>query len=206
MSVDLFNILNEESKNAKNVCYSGGADGSDRFFGIWATKNDHELLHYGFKGHKYKGHDPQYNVIVPKELLESDEIIQLLNKANQVLNRKVPSFGYVYNLLARNRYQIKNTERVYCMVEEVYKKTVAGGTGWAVEMYRTSAIKPEIYAYSIGTGKVFEYDHKQEKFIEVLYVPTPYGRWTGIGTRAATMHDLNKFSKKFKDELCQTQQ
>lgn len=199
MSIDLFNILNEESKNAKNVCYSGGAKGSDRFFGIWATKNGHELLHYGFKDHKYKGHDPSFNVIVPQELLDSQEIKDLLHRANETLKRKVPSSGYVYNLLARNRYQILNTERVYCMVEEVNKKTVSGGTGWAVEMYRISTEKPEIYVYSINTGKCFEYDYKQDKFIEVLYVPKPHGKWTGIGTRSATIQHLKQFSKYFKE-------
>lgn len=199
MSIDLFNLLNEESKNAKNVCYSGGAGGSDRFFGIWATKNGHELLHYGFKGHKYKGHDPSFNVIVPQELLDSQEIKDLLNKANETLKRKVPSSGYVYNLLARNRYQILNTERVYCMVKEVNKKTVSGGTGWAVEMYRVSTEKPEIYAYCTTLNKCYEYDYKQGKFIEVFYVPTPHGKWTGIGTRSATIQHLNKFSNFFKE-------
>lgn len=199
MSIDLFNILNEESKNTENVCYSGGASGSDRFFGMWATKNGHELLHYGFNKHKYQGHDPIHNVIVPQQLLDSQEVKDLLNRANENLNRKVPTSGYVYNLLARNRYQILNTERVYCMVEEVNRNTVSGGTGWAVEMYRISTERPVIYAYSIGTGKCFEYDYKQDKFIEVLYVPKPHGKWTGIGTRAATMQHLKQFSKHFKE-------
>ena len=200
MNIDLFNLLNEESKKCENVCYSGGALGSDRFFGIWAAKNNHELLHYGFQGHKYKGHDPKYNVIVPSVLLECTEVLNILTEANKTLERKIPVKGtYVYNLLARNRYQIINTERVYCMVEEVYKNTVSGGTGWAVEMYRLSAQSPCIYAYSIGTNKIFEYDDKQDKFIEVLSVPKPFGKWTGIGTREATMNDLINFSKFFKE-------
>lgn len=197
--IELFNLLNEESKNAMNVCYSGGASGSDRFFGIWATENEHELLHYGFKGHKYQGHDIKYNVIVPQELLNSEIIKNMLNNANDTLKRKVPIFGYVYNLLARNYYQVLNTECVYCMVENVYKNTVSGGTAWAVEMYRISNDKPQIYAYSIITRKVYEYDYRQDKFIEVFYVPTPKGRWTGIGTRNATSKDMKHFSLFFKD-------
>lgn len=195
--IELFNSLNEQSKLLDNVCYSGGASGSDRFFGIWASKNNHEVLHYGFKGHKYKGHDILNNVIVPSELLNSDLVKNALIKANIKLQRNVPAPGYVYNLLARNSYQILNTERVYCMVEEVNKDTVSGGTGWAVQMYIDSTETPEIYAYSVGTGFCFEYDNKLKRFIKVLNVPKPYGRWTGIGTRKCTIQDLGKFSKKF---------
>lgn len=198
--VELFESLLSASLQSENVCYSGGAKGSDRFFGIWAAEKGHDVLHFGFDEHKYKGHDNLLNVPVPDVLLQSRTIKDSLIKANLKLKRKVPSWGYVYKLLARNSYQILHTERVYCMVEEVNKDTVSGGTGWAVQMYIDSCPEPELYVYNIHTDKCYQYEVKQKKFVEVLHVPEPHGKWTGIGTRDCVIQHLKKFSSRFIKE------
>ncbi|AQW88742.1 DprA-like DNA recombination-mediator protein [Serratia phage BF] len=182
----------------ENVCFSGGAAGADRLFGLWAAQNGHEEVHFSFKGHK--AHVPPETVLeLPLDLLTSTEIIQKLKVANKSLGRSVPRFGYVYNLLARNSMQVYSTERVYTMGILISPTQLDGGTAWAVQMYldQESETK-EIYHYDIVDKKIYSYNNVLKQFVEVQTVPTPHGKWTGIGTRRATQEDLEAFASKFE--------
>lgn len=182
----------------ENVCFSGGAAGADRLFGLWASENNHEQIHFSFKGHK--AHVPSETVIeLPNELLTSAEIGTKLKLANSSLGRSVPRFGYVYNLLARNSYQVYCTERVYTIGILVSPSQLDGGTAWAVQMYLDQDNPhKEIYHYDIIDKKTYSYDNSTKQFVEVQSVPKPHGRWTGIGTRKATEDDLRAFASKFE--------
>lgn len=181
----------------ENVCFSGGAAGADRLFGLWASTNGHTEIHFSFKGHKT--HVPSDTILeLPNELLTSPEIINKLKTANKTLQRSVPKFGYVYFLLARNSMQVHNTERVYTIGKLISPSMLDGGTSWAVQMYldQESSTK-EIYHYDIVDKEVYSYDNNLKEFVKVLNVPKPHGKWTGIGTRKATDEDMEAFASKF---------
>ena len=182
----------------ENVCFSGGAAGADRLFGMWASENGHEEIHFSFDKHKV--HVKEETVIqLPTELLTCTEVLNQLKLANRTLGRSVPRFGYVYNLLARNSYQIYCTERVYTIGELISPSQLDGGTAWAVQMYLDlDGDNKEIYHYDIMDKKVYQYCNKTRQFIEVDTVPTPHGKWTGIGTRRATEEHMKLFSEKFR--------
>lgn len=181
-----------------NVCFSGGAAGADRLFGLWAAANGHDQIHFSFKGHKAHV-DSETIIELPNELLTSPSINAKLKLANATLGRSVPRYGYVYNLLARNSYQVFSTERVYTIGILVSPSQLDGGTAWAVQMYldQDNPTK-EIYHYDINDKKVYSYDNSTKQFVEVESVPKPSGRWTGIGTRRATEEDMASFASKFE--------
>ena len=182
----------------QNVCFSGGAAGADRLFGLWAYENGHDEIHFSFKGHKQHVR-PETVLELTNELLICAEVGMQLKIANSSLGRSVPRFGYVYNLLARNSYQIYCTERVYTIGELISPSQLDGGTAWAVQMYLDLPSEhKEIYHYDIMDNKVYKYCNTTKQFIETETVPKPYGRWTGIGTRRATEDDLRNFEKHFE--------
>lgn len=191
--------LENNIKQIQNVCYSGGAVGADRLFTFYAIEHNFEVINFSFKTHNYSVPDDTI-LSIPSYILSDKSIGQQLSTACLSLGRSVPKPGsYVYNLLARNRFQIFNTERIYCMSPLQSPTKVDGGTAWAVQMYIDSAENPEIYCYDIYDGSVYSYSSVLKEFVQVFEVPAPHGNWTGIGSRRAEEKHLEHFKTYFKD-------
>ena len=191
--------LDEAINGLSNVCFSGGAAGADRLFSIYAKDNGFEVINFSFKGHQ-SSVDENTILEIPSNILCDSSILKQLNIACYSLRRKVPKPGsYVYNLLARNSYQILNTKRVYCIANITSPTQVSGGTAWAVQMYIDSVDNPEIYCYDMNTRSVFYYDTVLKEFTETFSIPAPHGNWTGIGSRNATQKHMEHFITFFKD-------
>lgn len=168
--------------------HSGGAEGADVLFGELAEKAGHEVKHYSFAGH-YAAEKGRSHCIM-LTLFELKEADPHLLKANETLKRKFPtSHFYMDNLLRRNYYQVKSTNRVYAISTlEKDEKRVKGGTGWAVQMAVDLKV-PEIYVYDQEADGWFKYSYEEKKFVPHfrMDVPKPDGDYTGIGSR-----ELNK--------------
>lgn len=194
-------IINDYIDSLNVVCFSGGAQGADRLFGLYSLENNIPYIHFSFD--KHSSNEPNL-LSVPAELLESQYVNSKLKTACRTLKRKVPYVGsYVYNLLARNYFQIYKTERIYAMGKLNSPTEVDGGTAWAVQMYLDECVEQnknaEIYFFCIKTHKVYSYNNSIKIFEEVDGVPIPFGKWTGIGSRSATNNDLISFRKKFHE-------
>ena len=169
-----------------NLLLSGGAVGADTEFGIQAIKVGHQAQHFGFQGQKFTPETQNYRVILNEiQLHESDE---WLKKANKILKRSFPCRSiYVTNLLHRNYYQVKTTERVYAITPLDNMGLPQGGTGWAVTMAVLLKV-PEIYVYDCVAHNWFEFGNFDEKnnimywFVRKEQPPTPHGTYTGIGS------------------------
>lgn len=194
------NELDDSIKELKNTCFSGGADGADRLFTLYALENNIDVINFSFNRHK--PHVPAETVLeIPQYILSDSIISKQLTVACSSLGRSVPKPGsYVYNLLARNRYQILNTDRIYCIAQVVSPTQVSGGTAWAVQMYMDSVENPEIYCYDMYEKQVYSYDPVLKEFVIVFEVPKPYGNWTGIGSRNASIKNMEHFRTYFKEE------
>lgn len=184
----------------ENVCYSGGAAGADRLFGMYAYGHGFDEIHLSFD--KHKSSVPESTILeIPSTILKSKEIQKYLRTANISIGRKIPYVGsYVYNLLARNYFQIAVTERVYTIGELESPSMLKGGTSWATQMYinRTdNEGSKEIYHFNMSDSLVYSYDNNLKEFVQVQSVPAPYGRWTGIGSRKATPEHLATFEQYF---------
>lgn len=164
----------------KNVCLSGGAKGADVAWGNAAKEAGHTVIHLGFQGMN-QSHEP-FKVLNVVKLLEADEH---LKKANQTLKRGSFPYKseYVNNLLRRNFWQIKHTERVYG-VGWLKDGMVQGGTGWAFQMAFDRGIF-EQYFFDQITNKWWKLVHLLFgfKWVEADKPPKPHGVYTGIGTR-----------------------
>lgn len=191
---DLVSSLSE----FQNVCYSGGAAGADRLFGLWARANNIEEIHLSFNKHK---HHVDSNTVLelPHHILSDPEVMTKLQLANKTLKRKVPKNGsYVYNLLARNAFQVIASDRIYALAKIITPDRIDGGTAWAVQMYIDSTENPEIYVYNILDNSPYIYDKCSNEYKSISTVPIPHGKWTGIGSRSATKIDMDSFSAYFK--------
>jgi MoaA/NifB/PqqE/SkfB family radical SAM enzyme len=175
-----------------NVMLSGGAIGSDIFFGEVAKKFDHSVFHLHFKGHKSSALKTELIELTKEQLLIAD---QYLKNANLTLKRKFPTNNeFVNNLLRRNWYQIENSENVYA-VSTLKNEQVQGGTAWATQMFidRHDKNPCNCYVFCQNFDKWFKW---QGFWQEIKQPQTPSGIWTGIGTR-----DLKENGKKAIESL-----
>lgn len=178
----------------RDVCYSGGCKGADQVFGELAEKAGHKVLHFSFQGHRF---DPKCNheTIVTLNEFQLAESKDLLKAAGKVLGRTTGQWEYVRNLLRRNYWQIRTTERVYAITPLEEGGLPKGGTGWAVTMAVLKKV-PDIYVYDVNQLKWFKFDElhpfggRDMNWIEAN-PPKPYGRYTGIGS-----HDLTTEGRK----------
>lgn len=182
-----------------NTCFSGGAAGADRLFTNYALENGFNCINFSFKDHSFVVPDDTV-LNLPNDILGSQDVYNKLQKAARILQKRVPrKHTYVYNLLARNSYQVLSTDRVYCISNLSSPNTISGGTAWAVQMYIDSVEYPEIYLYDMFDKIVYSYDPVLKQFKEAAFVPTPYGNWTGIGSRGAELKNIEHFKTYFKD-------
>jgi hypothetical protein len=174
-----------------NICLSGGCGGADTVFGEQAALAGHEVVHWSFGGHHSKCEN--LRILNSQQLMEADEY---LKKASKLLKRHYPSrFVYTNNLLRRNYYQIKTTDRIYAVssLEENGSGRVKGGTGWAVAMGIQSQV-PEIYFFDQECDTWFKHiwwGHTEWGWEKFGAPPIPHGIYTGIGTR-----ELNESGKQ----------
>ena len=182
-----------------DICFSGGAAGSDVFFGNLAAKMGHDVKHFTFAGPG--GYNGPHKVVLSEEKLKAADTE--VRKAASLLRKNFPVNATTLNLLRRDWYQIRDTERVYGIVERKNENsTIAdfliGGTGWTVSMaiLRNPQVA-EIYLFDQAVGKNW-WKFEDNNFVEVDRgrIPQPYGRYSGIGTR-----NLNDEGKTAIEEL-----
>lgn len=169
-----------------DICLSGGAEGADTAWGEAAKAAGHDVRHYVFGGINKKHAYPRF-YLNWCELLQAEPH---LKKANETLKRGNFPYKseYVINLLRRNYWQVKNTERVYAVAPlDLNKQQVRGGTGWAVQMAIDLGV-PEIYVFDTVKSMWFTYVWKPYDCFAVnpSMPPKPHGRYTGIGSREIT--------------------
>lgn len=171
---------NKAEKGKSFTNHSGGAKGSDTYWGEVGKKYGVGSNHYHAIGAK----TPSGNTPISEEMLK--EADPHLKKANETLKRTYPTSNeYVNNLLRRNWWQVKNSDAVFA-VGHLVRGIVEGGTGWAVQM-------------AIDNGKpVYVFDQVRNKWYKNINnkwneseVPILTKNFAGIGTR-----ELNDTGRK----------
>lgn len=186
-----------------NICYSGGAEGADQFWGILALNYNHNLIHWSFgkhrKNYNFIGGECTY-ILSQNELNLADPC---LIKANYILKRQFPTKSlYVNNLLRRNYYQISTSNSVYA-VSNIVNNEISGGTAWAVQMFININIDNNefnpLYVLNQIDDIWYEYDYYSETWTISKDIPCPSGIWTGIGTRNLLESSKNKMLDLFEN-------
>lgn len=193
------------------VMYSGGAEGSDFFWGKVASEyglttegDDPSIKHY-WRGSR----TPHGNIEMPSDDIEeaTDEVFKAANMLNRV-PRNGQFKSTTLNLLTRNWMQVKGLldtdgavfafgelENVESKDGDYESPSVKGGTGWAVQM----AMQNEVIVYVYNTKRSRNYE-KGWYIISPEYVdaeklddvPILTKNFAGIGTRAQGNEELRK--------------
>ena len=183
---------------AMNYCIYGDAKGADLEWGLAAKAAGHKVIHYVFENHKEnKG---QHSVVLSQEELDTAD--PYLRTANKSLKRSFPTRnGFVNNLLRRNYFQVKDSKRLYAVVngfDPANPKVVQGGTAWAVQMFIDLNPNNSLYVFNQSEGVWYTWEVGVEDdafeatwgWNKTQMIPTPYGIYAAVGTRELT--DIGK--------------
>ena len=175
------------------TCHSGGAIGSDMYWEIEGEKYGVKTIAYSFHYHNTESKNKQ--ILSDTEIAEGWEHIKIADKTlkrGMSCNIKL----YIWRLLSRNWFQVKNSETIFAIGEFVNtKKTkVKGGTGWAVQMGIDN--NKDVYVFNQSNDTWYRYWHVQGNFIPYYDIPVLPKNFAGIGTR-----ELTKTGKKAIKEI-----
>lgn len=187
--------MSDSNQDNLNVCYSGGAEGADLEWKVYAKQAGHTTIDVLPKGKPASNGTPaDKNLeIQGHHSLRADAHLKL---ANRYLKRRYPTAStFVNNLLRRNYFIITNVDRVYAVGwlngnpenTKTALRDIDGGTAWGCRLYITHRFNEmrhsELYFYDQTTRRWWEYKLGDTwKAIENL-PPKPSGRYAGIGSR-----------------------
>jgi hypothetical protein len=157
--------------------YSGGAKGTESYFGALAEKSGMEEVNFTFPGHLQE-RERGSRQLTERELAMGD--VSLLYVSRR-LNRSYRQESLIRTVLQSIWHQVSWSEQVFVVGEIQDDSTVVGGTGWAVELSR------------MWRKNLWVYDQKQEawfRWIGEQWAPgvpvIEAGRFCGTGTRQLT--------------------
>lgn len=181
---------------AENCCLSGGAPGSDTYWGKAAEQIGHQVIHFSFNGHKTMVSNP---VILSETILATADPYCI--KANETLHRRYPPKSKnVQNLLRRNWFQVEATGSLYAIshfdqADKVMalkpmavgsslpeRTQVSGGTAWAVELFINRYNRETCECYVFDQIICYWFQWRGE-WVRIYQPPKPSGIYTGIGSR-----------------------
>lgn len=173
-----------------NILCSGGAAGADVYWGDIAARHNHDVIHFSYDGHRSTASESIIYRLNTQELSIADAEIKT---ANRTLKRRIPiSKQWLYNLLRRNWYQVRDADSVYAvgyviggakirdlstafLAEKIPARKnedilcVKGGTSWAIQMFCDRKINGNVYLYDQSRNKI------------LLTNPLDYKYWLDIG-------------------------
>lgn len=170
----------------ENICITGGAQGADTLFALYASKAGHRVFNYSFPNH---GVHSKIGIKVDVVSGVEAKWDNYLDLTNEVVNRQISGMSlYSRNLLRRNMAIANDT--VTCLYAVTYldpekDMMVKGGTAWAV--YRAGALDIPVFLFDTGTEKWYEFGHFGYDFVLMDRLPPkPHGTYGAVGSRQLT--------------------
>lgn len=114
------------------ICHSGGCEGADMAWEEIGYHYNVNTIAYSFYNHRQHGRNQK--ILTTEELHEGYTAARIASKS---INKPFDTIQYPYikNLLARNWFQVKNSEAIFAIAKSLLTNTIVeGGTGWAVQM------------------------------------------------------------------------
>jgi hypothetical protein len=159
------------NSDVPNICFSGGAQGADYYWGKCAEAAGHEVVHYSFAGHK-TATQKHLRILTNEELVIADQALKL---ANTMVKRKWPVHNpYTASLLRRNYWQIKDSDRLYAISHFEPDGSIAGGTAWGRILFLQQRAKPA-YIFDQNQNQWFNYSYGECRWEPICNVPVPTG-------------------------------
>lgn len=175
-----------------NICYSGGAIGSDTIFESEAIIKGYDVVAYSFDGHTSESKNRI--ILSPKQLKEGYEHIKI---ANLRLNRNISNLSlYVRNLISRDWFQVKNSDTIFAIGMLDDEDNVKGGTGYAISCAIDN--KKPIFFFEQTANQWYYYGYDSDSFEIYEDVPKLTNRFAGIGTRDINLNGINAIKSLFR--------
>lgn len=114
---------------AKCVLYSGGAAGTEQFFGALAESWGIEEVNYSFEGHQIE-RSRGVRVLTSEELALKDVSLTYVSK---LMNREYTRAPLFRKVLQSICWQVSSGDEVQVVGAIQLDNTVKGGTGWGAE-------------------------------------------------------------------------
>lgn len=114
---------------AKCVLYSGGAAGTEQFFGALAEGWGIEEVNYSFEGHQIE-RSRGVRVLTSEELALKDVSLTYVSK---LMNREYTRAPLFRKVLQSICWQVSSGDEVLVVGAIQLDNTVKGGTGWGAE-------------------------------------------------------------------------
>ena len=174
------------------VCHSGGCSGSDMTWELIGEAFGVKTIAYSFHGHIQYGKNQK--ILSVTELEEGFEAVLRANKVLKKYPQGQPT--YVKNLLARNWFQVKNSEAVFAIAKSMTDKLVDGGTGWAVQMAIDN--KKLVFVFDQVNNCWKKFNYELDKFEIIDYIPKLMENFAGVGTREITDNGIKAIQNIFE--------
>lgn len=172
------------------ILYSGGAKGTETFFGELAEKYGLQEVNYSFEGHSIE-RSRGVRVLTSEELALKDVSLTYVSKLMSRNFTRAPLFRKVLQSIC---WQISSGHEVFVVGTIQEDGTVKGGTGWGAEFAKICN-KP-LYVFGQKRNGWFKWE--KEEWIEVKTPVIAHRHFCATGTRF-----LEDNGKKAIEELFQ---
>jgi hypothetical protein len=166
----------------RDLCLSGGAQGSDLQWGMCAGTAGHDVIHWSFDGHQVDAPVVEVVRLTDEQLAIADPFIKVASKR---LNKQPPYRAWVKRLIQRNYYQVAWAQSVYA-VTDIINNVPQGGTAWAIAMYLDRTCEHHCYVYDQTRASWYVWSDWDKAWLAIDSPPAPKGVWAGIGSRDLT--------------------
>lgn len=174
------------------ILHSGGAAGSESYFGECAEKHGIEEVNYTFDGHKIS-RERGIRVLNHEELQKGDVSLDYVSK---LMNREYPNTKLFRRILQTIWYQINDAQEIYVVGKILEDKTVKGGTGWGAEFAKICNKPLLVFDQEVNSW----FTWKDEDWMKLDATPKlTHTHFAGTGTRI-----LNENGKKAIEDFFQT--
>lgn len=157
------------------VLFSGGAAGTEQFFGAQAEAWGIEEVNYSFEGHQLE-RKRGVRILTNEELALKDVSLSYVSRLMGREFTKAPHFRKVLQSIC---WQVSSGQEVVVVGTIQQDKTVKGGTGWGAEFAKICN-KPLI-VFDQVQGAWFRWN--QEDWDEVADPIIEHSHFTATGTR-----------------------
>jgi hypothetical protein len=159
----------------QSTLFSGGAAGTESFFGQMAEKFGLQEVNFSFEGHQTE-RARGVRVLTTEELALKDVSLTYVSR---IMNRQFTHAPLFRKVLQSICWQISSGEEVFVVGEILEDDTVKGGTGWGAEFAKICN-KP-LWVYDQVKKGWYHWD--QSSWIKEDNPVISTSRFTATGTR-----------------------
>ena len=160
---------------AQCVLYSGGAAGTEQFFGALAESWGIEEVNYSFEGHQID-RSRGVRVLTSEELALKDVSLTYVSR---LMNREYTRAPLFRKVLQSICWQVSSGDEVFVVGAIQPDNTVKGGTGWGAEFAKLCN-KP-LHVFDQPRGAWFVWD--KDVWTEVEAPVIAHAHFAATGTR-----------------------